>query len=62
MDSEIEAEVEELYETGLVIDPTLLVWQRYSGILDNAMRHDERRKWVHPEACCRRGPASLEQS
>jgi len=31
-----------------VIDPTLLVWQRYSGILDNAMRHDERRKWVHP--------------
>lgn len=47
-DSEIEAEVEALFRTGLILDPTLLVWQRYSGILDNALRHDERRRWVHP--------------
>ena len=47
-DDEIEAEVESLLESGLIIDPTLLVWHRYSGILDNALLYDGRRRWVHP--------------
>ena len=47
-DEEVEAEVESLLASGLIIDPTLLVWHRYSGILDNALLHDSRRKWVHP--------------
>ncbi|MBX3010651.1 MAG: amidohydrolase family protein [Caldilineaceae bacterium] len=32
----------------VVIDPTLVVWDRLGRILDRAFHHDERRQWVHP--------------
>lgn len=32
----------------VVIDPTLVVWDRLGRILDRALHHDERRRWAHP--------------
>jgi imidazolonepropionase-like amidohydrolase len=32
----------------VVIDPTLVVWDRLGRILDRAFHHDARRQWVHP--------------
>lgn len=31
-----------------VINPTLVVWDRFGRMLDNAFLYDERRTWVHP--------------
>ncbi|MCX6044635.1 MAG: amidohydrolase family protein [Chloroflexi bacterium] len=32
----------------VVIDPTLVVWDRLGRILDRSFHHDERRQWTHP--------------
>lgn len=45
-DAEMTAEVEELLASGLIINPTLLVWKRFGGILDHALQHDSRKRWV----------------
>jgi hypothetical protein len=37
-----------LRKHNVVIDPTLVVWDRLGRILDRAFHHDERRRWVHP--------------
>lgn len=37
-----------LLKHNVVIDPTLVVWDRLGRILDRAFHHDERRRWTHP--------------
>lgn len=32
----------------VIMDPTLVVWDRLGRILDRSFHHDERRQWVHP--------------
>ena len=48
-EAEEEREIAALLSAGLVQLPTLLVWDRYARQLDNALLHDARRAWVHPE-------------
>ena len=37
-----------LLERDVIIDPTLVVWDRLGRILDRPFHHDARRTWVHP--------------
>ena len=37
-----------LLEHNVVIDPTLVVWDRLGRILERSFHHDQRRQWVHP--------------
>jgi len=37
-----------LLKHNVVIDPTLVVWDRLGRILDRAFHHDARRQWTHP--------------
>ena len=37
-----------LIENGVVLTPTLIVWDRLGRILDRALHHDQRRQWAHP--------------
>ncbi|MCE9591852.1 MAG: amidohydrolase family protein [Planctomycetes bacterium] len=37
-----------MLEHKVVIDPTLVVWDRLGRILERSFHHDERRRWVHP--------------
>lgn len=32
----------------VVLDPTLVVWDRLGRIMEHSFLHDQRRKWVHP--------------
>lgn len=40
--------INQILERRVVIDPTLVVWDRLGRILDRPFHHDERRVWVHP--------------
>ncbi len=48
--SEVEDDlmIDQLLERDVVIDPTLVVWDRLGRILDRPFHHDARRAWVHP--------------
>jgi imidazolonepropionase-like amidohydrolase len=37
-----------LLQHRVVIDPTLVVWDRLGRILERSFHHDDRRQWVHP--------------
>ena len=37
-----------LLERDVIIDPTLVVWDRLGRILDRPFHHDDRKSWVHP--------------
>ncbi len=37
-----------LLERDVIIDPTLVVWDRLGRVLDRPFHHDARRAWVHP--------------
>lgn len=40
--------INKILDRGVVIDPTLVVWDRLGRILDRPFHHDSRRAWVHP--------------
>ncbi len=40
--------IDQLLESDVIIDPTLVVWDRLGRILDRPFHHDARRAWVHP--------------
>ena len=40
--------IDQLLESDVIIDPTLVVWDRLGRILDRPFHHDSRRAWVHP--------------
>lgn len=44
---EQDALVDVLLRHEVVLDPTLVVWDRLGRILDGPFHHDERRRWVH---------------
>ena len=48
--SEVEDDlmIDQLLERDVIIDPTLVVWDRLGRILDRPFHHDVRRAWVHP--------------
>ena len=46
--AEDDAAIDALLEHDVVIDPTLVVWDRLGRILDRPFHHDARRRWVHP--------------
>ena len=48
--SEVEDDlmIDLLLERDVIIDPTLVVWDRLGRILDRPFHHDGRRAWVHP--------------
>lgn len=48
--SEVEDDlmIDLLLERDVIIDPTLVVWDRLGRILDRPFHHDARRTWVHP--------------
>ena len=48
--SEVEDDlmIDQLLERDVIIDPTLVVWDRLGRILDRPFHHDARRAWVHP--------------
>ena len=48
-EEEDNALIEKLLECKHVMDPTLVVWDRFGRVFDQSFYHDERRKWVHPE-------------
>lgn len=45
---EDDAMIDLLLEHQVVINPTLVVWDRLGRILDRSFHHDARRVWVHP--------------
>ena len=48
--SEVEDDlvIDLLLEKDVIIDPTLVVWDRLGRVLDRPFHHDARRAWVHP--------------
>ena len=46
---EEDALVDRLLDHSHVMDPTLVVWDRFGRALDRSFYHDRRRQWVHPE-------------
>ena len=41
--------IDRLLDHSHVMDPTLVVWDRFGRVLDRSFYHDRRREWVHPE-------------
>jgi len=45
---ERDALIDVLIECGVVLTPTLALWDRLGRILDRSLHYDQRREWVHP--------------
>ncbi len=48
--SEVEDDrmIDQILKRNVIIDPTLVVWDRLGRVLDRPFHHDARRAWVHP--------------